>query len=148
MLPLLPQDEATTAADAAACVLASCKPAGELLLVEALQRDRSPGVRRAACVGLARLGASSIQSLALALADEHPAVCQAAGEAVAKLGVHRIRAVCLTMSATEVDALRRSVDAAVEGPRAATLPTSLVALLGRVCEYVHVCVCVRAHRCA
>ena len=65
--------------------LAKAGPEGELLLVEAVQRDSFPLVRAAAIHGLMRVGNSTLRSIVGALDDPAPSVRDAASAALLKI---------------------------------------------------------------
>jgi HEAT repeat protein len=62
--------------------LAKAGPEGELLLVEAVQRDTIPIVRAAAVHGLMRVGRTTMRSIVGALCDPEAVVRDAAGLAL------------------------------------------------------------------
>ena len=66
--------------------LAKHGPEGELLLVEAVQRDESALVRAAALHGLMRVGGQSLRSIIGALCDDSKAVRRAARESIESIG--------------------------------------------------------------
>lgn len=77
----------------AAELLAKAGVEGELLLVEAVQRDASAVVRSAAVHGLMRIGARAWRSLLLALGDNEASVRHAAADALLSVGLGALVAV-------------------------------------------------------
>ena len=76
--------------EAAAELLASFGPQGELLLIEGLLKDSNPVMRSGAAYGLMVVGSKAIRTLLLALNDKDPKVVRSVSTAIETIGLVNI----------------------------------------------------------
>lgn len=84
------KDKEKTVREAAAELLATFGPHGELLLIEGLIKDSNSLIRASAARGLMCVGPKTIRTLLLALGDKDPMVLKSVSSAIENMGIASI----------------------------------------------------------